>query len=68
MDRKDYIIRELVAVDFELREAWKAVPHMPVRSAMQIELEERREAALMKAAHGDVDVARILKGLLDNDD
>ncbi len=67
LDRKDYIIRELVAVDFELRAAWRDVPHMPVRSALQMELEERRDAVITKAAHGDSDVARILRGLMNDD-
>ena len=68
MDRRLYLERKLLLCEIELKEKWKLVPKMPVRSAEEIDIAERinekRSTRLMKAARGDQAVASILDSLL----
>ena len=60
--------RALADCVMNLNEAWKNVPHMPVRSYEEIELEARltetREARMLKAARGNKKVAKILEEIM----
>lgn len=66
--RRTVLEHELLTLEINLRNAFKAVPHMPVRSAATIDIEEqileKRSNRLLRVAKGNKDVAGILNDLM----
>jgi hypothetical protein len=60
LDRRRYLRNELEICEIEIREAWRAVPHMPVRKPPS--------EKVLRAARGDEKLAYILMELLDGSD